>query len=224
MKTYKELLEDIEVIGGGSHYGLAKPKKGRKTDEDWRYTQDYYRENRNKNLGKIHPGYTLHKSSSSVFGDRNADYFIRHEKSKKVVGHIETQGSGKNIHIDMVKVHPEHNKKVVGRSLAAAAYEHLHKMGHNIHSGSEQSVGGASIWKGMMKNKRLSKHIDANVQSGFGSRGKKLGRASRLNPDKIWVTHSRSISKKHGVQQHNWKKPEHDDALDTTLVLKGRTK
>ena len=68
MKTYKELLEDIEVIGGGSHYdGLAKPKKGRKTDEDWRHTQDYYRESRAKNLGKIHPGYTLHKSASSIF-------------------------------------------------------------------------------------------------------------------------------------------------------------
>ena len=223
MKTYKELLEDIEVIGGGSHYGLAKPKKGRKTDEDWRYAQDYYRDTRNKNLGKIHPGYTLHRSSSSGFGG-DRDYFIRHEKSKKIVGHIQTQGGGKNIHIDMVKVHPDHSKKKVGRSLAAAAYEHLHKMGHNIHSGSEQSVGGASIWKGMMKNKRLSKHIEANVKPGFGSRAKKLGRASRLSHDKIWATHSSSISRKHGVQRYNWKKPETETAMDTTLVLKGRKK
>lgn len=126
MKTYRQLLEDIELVSGIS----------RATRSDIGAAHDEFKHggSSKKNLGKIHNDYSIHKSGG--------DFFITHDKTKKVVGHIanETPHKSKSLQVGVTAMHPDHTKKKIGHSLAIAAYKHLHdKHGYEIHSGDSQS-------------------------------------------------------------------------------------
>lgn len=215
MKTYRQLLEDIELVSG----------IGRPTRDDMRAIRSEHEFGHKKNLGKIHRDYSLHKVGG--------DFFIHHDKSKKVVGHIanETPHKSKSLKVGLTAIHPDHTKKKIGHSLAVAAYKHLHgKHGYEIHSGGEQSVGGASIWRHLMKDPSTKQHVHA-VHHPWGGKRTELGQASKLHTGDIWTSGSREVRSKassKGINMHPYKDYNDDPlrrkAYDTTLVLKRKTK
>lgn len=128
-----------------------------------------------RNLGEIHPGYELHRHTTTV--DRATKFHrhsfsIVHKKSGDVAGEIDAKGgkidrktgehrlgTGKGLKIDWVHVHPEHGTKKIGTSLAAAAYKHLHKLGHSIKSDTKQSIGGANLWNSLRHDPDTKHHM-----------------------------------------------------------------
>ena len=212
MKTYRQLLEDIELRSG----------IGRATRDDMRATQDEFDSTRKKNLGKIHKDYSLHKGE---YGD----FFIHHDKSKKVVGHIsnETPHKSKSLKVGLTSIDPKHTKKKIGHSLAVAAYKHLHgKHGYEIQSGNEQSVGGASIWRHLMKDPSTKNHVHA-VHHPWDGKRTELGQASKLHTGDIWTSGSGEVRRKaasKGITMHPFKGYDNDPVYHRTLVLKRKTK
>ena len=211
MKTYRQLLEDIELVSG----------IGRPTRYDMETSQDEFDYGRKKNLGKIHKDYSLHKGE---FGD----FFIHHDESGKVVGHITNDAPHKHktLKVGLTTIDPKHTKKKIGHSLAVAAYKHLHKTGHTIHSGSEQSVGGASVWRELMKDPSTKRHVHA-VHRPFGGTHRSLGQASKLQTGDIWTSGSgetRTAGRRKGIRMHKYGSPESERAQDVQLVLKPKEK
>lgn len=213
MKTYRQLIEDIELVSG----------IGRPTRYDMKASQDEFTHSRKKNLGKIHKDYSLHRGE-------NGDFFIHHDKSKKVVGHIsnDTPHKHKTLKVGLTTIDPKHTKKKIGHSLAVAAYKHLHgKHGYEIQSGAEQSLGGASIWMHLMKDPSTKKHVHAvHQQYGYGKKTD-LGPAHKLDSSKIWQSGSgetRRAAKRKGISLAPDDGYDHDPAYHTTLVLKRKTK
>lgn len=213
MKTYRRLLEDIELRSG----------IGRATRDDMRATQDEFDSTRKKNLGKIHKDYSLHKGE---YGD----FFIHHDKSKKVVGHIqnETPHKSKTLKVGLTAIDPKHTKKKIGHSLAVAAYKHLHgKHGYEIQSGAEQSLGGASIWRHLMNDPSTKHHVHAVHQQYDYEKKTDLGPAHKLHTGDIWTSGSREIRSKassKGIKMHPYKGYDNDPVYHRTLVLKRKTK
>jgi len=212
MKTYRQLLEDIEMVSGIGHMGK----------HDVKAVQDEHdQDTRKKNLGKIHKDYSIHRSQ---FGDFN----IVHDKSKKVVGHIqnETPTKSKHLKVGLVAIHKDHTKKKIGHSLAVAAYKHLHgKHGYTIHSDRFQSPGGASIWQHLMKDPKTKKHVRAVITRKMDGDTKDIGQASKMNPADIWTSGSREMRRKaasKGIQMHRHSSPEDVRAFGTQLVLKAK--
>lgn len=207
MKTYLQLLEDIELLSG--HPRTSKSHM-RDIQRDFEDDAEY-----RKPLGKIHKDYSLHRSG------RN--FHITHDPSGKVVGHIDTEpgNSNKTVHIAQLNIDREHTKKKIGHSLAVAAYKHLHKTGHTIHSGSEQSVGGASVWRELMKDPSTKRHVHA-VHRPFGGKHRSLGQASKLQTGDIWTSGSRearTAGRKKGIKMHKYLSPESERAQDVQLVM-----
>lgn len=210
MKTYRQLLEDIELMSG-----IRRATRG-----DMNTAQDEFDYSSKKNLGKIHKDYSLHKSGG--------DFFITHDKSKKVVGHISNQTPHKSKHIEVAAttVHPDHTKKKIGHSLALAAYKHLHKQGYTIRSGNEQSSGGASIWHGLMNDPKTKKHVHA-VHHPYIGKKTELGQASKLHTGDIWYSGSREVRRKaasKGIRMHKYSSDATDKAMDTHLELRAKKK
>lgn len=209
MKTYRQLLEDIELVPGLSRVSRS----------DTHAMQDEFDHSHKKKLGKIHKDYSIHKSGG--------DFFITHDKSKKVVGHIANDAppGKKELHVSSLGIHPDHTKKKIGHSLAIAAYKHLHgKHGYEIHSGTEQSMGGASVWQHLMKDPKTSKHVHAIRNTSF-EKTKDLGRASKLHTGDIWQSGSGEARRKaasKGIKMHPYK--GFDDTYNTKLVLKRKKK
>ena len=213
MKTYRQLIEDIELVSG----------IGRQTRDDTQSMQDEFKHTRKKNLGKIHKDYSLHKGE---YGD----FFIHHDKSKKVVGHIanETPYKRKSLKVGLTTIDPKHTKKKIGHSLAVAAYKHLHgKHGYEIQSGAEQSLGGASIWRHLMKDPATKHHVHAvHQQYGYGEKTH-LGPAHKLDSSKIWQSGSvetRRAARRKGISLAPDDGYDNDPVYHTTLVLKRKTK
>jgi len=216
MKTYSQLLEDIELVSGHP----------RTTKSDMRTAQHDFEDDveYRKPLGKIHKDYSLHRSG------RN--FYITHDPSGKVVGHIDTEqhpmnsGNKKTIQIVQLNIDREYTKKKIGHSLAVAAYKHLHKTGHTIRSSSEQSVGGASVWRELMKDPSTKKHVSA-VHQPYGGRKRELGQASKLHTGDIWTSGSgeaRTAGSRKGIRMHKYTSPQSERAQDVQLVLKGKKK
>jgi GNAT superfamily N-acetyltransferase len=207
MKSFKQyIFEDIELISGIR----------RATRQDMNTAQDEFDYSNKKNLGKIHKDYSLHKSGG--------DFYITHDSSKKVVGHItnQTPHKSKRLEVEAAAVHPEHTKKKIGHSLAVAAYKHLHKQGYTIHSGNEQSAGGASIWRDLMNDPDTSEHVYA-VHHPYGGKKTELGQASKLHTGDIWQSGSGEVRRKaasKGIRMHKYQTPETDRAMDTYLELR----
>jgi len=208
MKTYRQLLEDIELISG-----IRRATRG-----DMNTAQDEFDYSNKKNLGKIHKDYSLYKSGG--------DFFITHDSSKKVVGNISNQTPHKSKHLEVeaTAVHPDHSKKMIGHSLAVAAYKHLWTQGYTIHSGSEQSPGGASIWHGLMNDPQTKKYVHA-VHHPYGGKKTDLGQASKLHTGDIWQSGSGEVRRKaasKGIRMHKYSSDATDKAMDTHLELRAK--
>ena len=209
-KSNVSIQEDIELVSGHP----------RTTKSDMRNAQMDFKDDAEyrKNLGKIHKDYSLHHS--------DGHFFITHDASGKVIGHIETDGSGKKIKIGQLNIDKDHTKKKIGHSLAVAAYKHLHKTGYTIHSGEEQSVGGANVWRELMKDPETKDHIHA-VHSRYGGRKKELGPASKMPTEDIWTSGSRearTAGRKKGIRMHDYYTPEAEHAQGVQLVLRPKVK
>lgn len=212
MKTFRQLLEDIELISG--HPRTTKSDM-RDIQRDFEDDAEY-----RKPLGKIHKDYSLHRSG------RN--FHIRHDPSGKVVGHIDTERGNpkKTVRILQLNIDKNHTKKKIGHSLAVAAYKHLHKTGHTIHSGEQQSVGGASVWRELMNDPSTKRHVHA-VHSPFDGKHRSLGQASKLKTRDIWSPgdrQARTAGRKKGIQMHKGWSSEAERARDVQLVLKPKGK
>ena len=215
MKTFLQYInEDIELVSG-----ISRPSRS-----DIRDLEDEFKDSSSrKNLGKIHKDYSLHKA--------DGNFFITHDDSKKVVGHIsndEPQKS-KRLSVGLAVMHPEHTKKKIGHSLMIAAYKHLHgKHGYEIHSGNEQSVGGASIWQHLMKDPDTKDSVHAVHQPPIGKKAE-LGQASKLHTGDIWTSGSGATRRKaatKGIAMHKYAGniDNADPTHYTKLVLKGKKK
>lgn len=212
MKNFKQLLEDIELVSGHP----------RTTKSDMRYAQMDFKDDAEyrKNLGKIHKDYSLHTSG------RN--YWITHDPSNKVVGHIDAEpsGRGKTIKIAQLNIDKDHTKKKIGHSLAVAGYKHLWRTGHTIHSGEEHSVGGANVWRELMNDPETRDHIHA-VYSRYGGRKKELGLAKHLDTADIWTSGSRearTAARRKGIKMHDYYSSDAQHAQHVKLVLKPKNK
>ena len=212
MKTYRQLLEDIELV----------PDIQRDTRWELRSVHDQISGRSKKNLGKIHKDYSLHKSGK--------DFVITHDKSKKLVGVISTtahhNSKGKHLGVAATAVHPDHTKKKIGHSLAVAAYKHIHKQGYTIRSGNEQSPGGASVWHGLMNDPKTKKHVHA-VHHPFIGKKTELGQASKLHTGDIWYSGSGEVRRKaasKGIRMHKYSSDATNKAMDTHLELRAKKK
>jgi len=213
MKSFKQYIsEDIELV---SDIG----RTGKREIQD---AQDEFTYGRKKNLGKIHKDYSLHKSSG--------DFYITHDPSKKVVGHIsnDTAHKSRQLQVGLTAIHKDHTKKKIGHSLAVAAYKHLHGLGYTIRSGHEQSFGGHDIWggkKGLMNDPEMRDHIHA-IHHPYGGTRRDLGRASDLHTGDIWTSGSNTARRKakaKGIQLHPYE-GHGDSAYDTYLEIQPKKK
>jgi hypothetical protein len=212
MKTYRQLLEDIELVSG-----IRRDTRG-----ELRSVHDQLSGRSKKNIGKIHKDYSLHKSGQ--------DFVITHDKSKKMVGLISTtthhNSKGKHLEVAATAVHPDHTKKKIGHSLAVAAYKHLHKQGYTIRSGNEQSPGGASVWHGLMNDPKTKKHVHA-VHHPYHGTKTELGQANKLHTGDIWYSGSGEVRRKaasKGIRMHKYSSVATDKAMDTHLELRAKKK
>lgn len=195
MKSFNQYIMDSEDMKG-----LAEPRKvqedielvsgiGRPTRYDMETSQDEFDYGRKKDLGKIHKDYSLHRGE-------NGDFFIHHDESKKVVGHISNDAPHKHktLKVGLTTMDPKHTKKKIGHSLAVAAYKHLHgKHGYEIESGAEQSLGGKSLWDHLMQHPSTKNHVHAVHQAPGSHIKTDLGLAHKLDPSEIWQSGSREV-------------------------------
>jgi hypothetical protein len=161
-----------------------------------------YRYAGHRNLGEIHPGYEMHVHKIAVpwNGDRTVmshRYTIVHKKTKDVAGEIDATagkidrktgehkpGIGKGLKIDWVGVHSDHTRKEIGKSLAVAAYKHLHSRGHSIKSDTRQSIGGAHLWDTLRRDPDVKDHVKFHDE-----RDNKAYPAHKVSFDDIWQDH-----------------------------------
>lgn len=215
MKTFSKLLEDIEMVSG-----IGKPSRVAMHGMDAEV-----RETKPRKVGVLGGGeYTIHQHG----GNGSRDFFVVHNKTKKVAAHIAAEHkANKNMHVSVAVVHPEHTSKKIGHSLVMGVYKHLHDKGYNVHSDTTQSPGGASIWHRMMQDKELSPHIHIMTKGKRGSIP-----AKGVPTDKIWTTHSKHIRKTSKIGLHkslgsadkDIRDPENLKVMRKHLVLKGKRK
>lgn len=159
-----------------------------------------------RNLGEIHPGYELHRHvvTDSGYGSKHPlvhshRYTIVHKKTKDVAGEIDahagkidrktgehTPGTGKGLQIAWVGINSDHSSSKVGKSLAVAAYKHLHNKGHSIKSDKRQSYGGAHVWDQLRKDPDVKHHLKFHDELD-----NKASPAHELSYNDIWQEHRR---------------------------------
>jgi hypothetical protein len=202
MKTYEEYIQhrtsgiengsftqllEIDIISG-----ITRPQKDNSTfwaDAQTNHDQD----ERKKNLGQVAKGYSIWRV------DDGGSFNIVHDKSKKVIGSIEnSHEKPKHLGVKLISIASEHTKKKIGFSLAVASYIHLHKQGYTIHSGSQQSEGGASIWRALRDDPRVMKYVRA-ISTEMG-REKNIGQASKLDHSEIWGSRDKGLIRKFGQE------------------------
>lgn len=158
-----------------------------------------------RNHGEIHPGYELHRHTVARRATGRGEdpivhfhrYTIVHKKSKDVAGEIDATagkidrktgehrpGTGKGLKIEWVGVHPDHSSKKAGKSLAVAAYKHLHSKGHSIKSDVRQSYGGAHVWDRLRRDPDVGDHVKFHDELD-----NKATPAHELPYGRIWQEH-----------------------------------
>jgi predicted N-acetyltransferase YhbS len=169
-----------------------------------RRSEDKYTSHRN--LGEIHPNYELHRHTVKTMSSRpyhSHRFSIVHKATGDVAGEIDatggkidrktgehTRGTGKGLTIDWIHVHPKHGTKKIGTSLAAAAYKHMHKLGHSIKAGKKQSVGGAHIWDKLRHDPEVDDHVKVHDELYDSSTP-----AHKLSHGEIWRDDERGQDK-----------------------------
>ena len=169
-----------------------------------RRSEDKYTSHRN--LGEIHPNYELHRHTVKTMSSRpyhSHRFSIVHKATGDVAGEIDatggkidrktgehTRGTGKGLTIDWIHVHPKHGTKKIGTSLAAAAYKHMHKLGHSIKAGKKQSVGGAHIWDKLRHDPEVDDHVKVHDELLKSSKS-----AHELSHREIWQEDERGQDK-----------------------------
>jgi hypothetical protein len=207
MKTYTQLREDIDLIGvagGFDAHHANRVFKAERTERD----------DKIMNIGKIHKDYSLHREGDNVM-------FITHDKTKKVIGRIDGEGSPKRFAVHGISVHPKHTKKKIGHSLAVAAYKHLHGMGVDVHSDAQQSPGGASVWNTLRKDPDTRKHVHVVRNNRI------IGQASKMKTQDIWTSRpgfTRDRAAKKGIRSSSSEGSKGKKIVGVTLVLKGKKK
>ena len=181
MKSFKQFIteDDIDLVSVSRGVRTALKK-----------ADDEFKDSPKRNLGEITPGYSIHKAGG--------DFFIRHDESKKVVGHISnaTPHQSKNLEVQKTIIHPEHTAKMSGHSLPQAAYKHLWgHHGYEITSGSDHSIGGLQMWRDMIADPDTSEYVHA-IQHPFGGKKTDLGRANKLPTSDIWSSGSAGMRRK----------------------------
>jgi hypothetical protein len=181
MKSFKQYIteDDIDLVSvsRGVHTALKK-------------AAHEFKDTPKRNLGEITPGYSIHKAGG--------DFFIRHDKSKKVVGYISnaTPHQSKNLGEEKIIIHPEHTAKVIGHSLPVAAYKHLWgHHGYEITSGYEHSLGGLKVWHNIIADPATSEHVHA-IHHPYGGKKTDLGLARKLPTSDIWSSDSAGMRRK----------------------------
>tara|TARA_R110000868_G_scaffold11361_8_gene55565 strand:- start:313 stop:966 length:654 start_codon:yes stop_codon:yes gene_type:complete len=182
MKSFKQYIteDDIELIS----------LQRRSIPRELRIYQNAFNYGRKKNLGEITPGYSIHKAGG--------DFFIRHDESKKVVGHISnaTPHQSKNLGEQKIIIHPEHTAKVIGHSLPVAAYKHLWgHHGYEITSDYAHSLGGLKVWHNIIADPDTSEHVHA-IHHQYGGKKTDLGLARKLPTSDIWSSGSAGMRRK----------------------------
>jgi len=181
MKSFKQYIteDDIELVSVPRGVRTALKK-----------ADDEFKDTPKRNLGEITPGYSIHKAGG--------DFFITHDSSKKVVGHIanETPHKSRDLLVQKIIIHPEHTAKVIGYSLPVAAYKHLwDHHGYEITSDYEHSLGGLKIWHNIIADPDTSKHVHA-IHHPYGGKKTDLGLASKLPTSDIWLSGSAGMRRK----------------------------
>lgn len=112
-------------------------------------------------------------------------FFVVHRPSNTVAAVLDTtlkkSGKSTNLSVDMLSVQPELRKKKIGFSLPQALYKFLGDVGYSLQSGSAQSKGGASVWKGLVSDPELLKRTWIAYEDGG---------EEKYTPDKahkVWV-------------------------------------
>ena len=131
-----------------------------------------------RRMGDIHPDYEMWKHTTKMkdkkgYAFHQHQFSIVHKKTREKVGEIDAQAGkinritgehipstkGKGLRIQYIGIHPEHSSSKVGKSLAIAAYKHLHGKGHSIKSDTIHSSGGAHVWDQLRKDKDVGHHV-----------------------------------------------------------------
>ena len=175
MKSFKQYITEDDIQ-------LASVSRGVRTE--LKKADDEFKDTPKRNLGEITPGYSIHKAGG--------DFFIRHDESKKVVGHISnaTPHQSKNLGVQKIIIHPEHTAKVIGYSLPVAAYKHLwDHHGYEITSDYAHSLGGLKVWHNIIADPDTSEHVHA-IHHPYGGKKTDLGLARKLPTSDIWSSGS----------------------------------
>jgi predicted N-acetyltransferase YhbS len=196
-----------------------------------RHSEDKYTSHRN--LGEIHPNYELHRHTVKTMSSRpyhSHRFSIVHKKTGDVAGEIDaiggkinrkngehTRGTGKGLGIEWIHVHPKHGTKKIGTSLAAAAYKHLHKLGHSIKAGRRQSVGGAHIWDKLRHDPEVGDHVKVHDELYDSSTP-----AHKLSHGEIWRDDERGQDKSIVLHAKPKKKTVKEDIEIANVLEKPR--
>ena len=188
MKSFKQFITEDDI-------NLVSVSRGVRTA--LKKADDEFKDSPKRNLGEITPGYSIHKAGG--------DFFIRHDESKKVVGHIvnQTHYKSRSLEAMMTQIHPKHTAKVIGQSLPVAAYKHLwDHHGYEITSGYDHSIGGLQMWRDMIADPDTSEYVHA-IHHPFGGKKTDLGLARKLPTSDIWSSGSAGMrlkARRKGVQ------------------------
>lgn len=186
MKTFSQLRqglqEDIEMIAAFSKPGKARRGLLGVTETVWR--ADAAKELRKiKKVGEIKNAFTVYSAINpdASESDHTHFYVAINNKSKKVVAYTAGDIWKREYSPAATFVHPDYSSSRMGFSIPAELYLQISKQ-YAVGSGRTQTVGGASIWK------RLMRDLKSGVQL-VDAQGKK--KSPKGVPDnKIWAAHS----------------------------------
>ena len=165
---------------------FSKPGKARRgllgvTETVWR--ADAAKESRKiKKVGVIEGKFTVYSAvNPKTDSEHTHFYVVIDNKSKKVVAYTAGDIWKREYSPAATFVHPDYSSSRMGFSIPAELYKQISKQ-YTVSSGRSQTVGGASIWK------RLMRDLKSGVQL-VDAQGKKKS-PKGVSDKNIWVAHS----------------------------------
>lgn len=181
MKTFSQLREDIEMVAAFSKPGKARRGLLGVTETVWR--ADAAKELRKiKKVGEIKNAFTVYSAINSDADSAHTHFYVAIDnKSKKVVAYTAGDIWKQEYSPAATFVHPDYSSSRMGFSIPAELYLQISKQ-YAVSSGHSQTVGGASIWKRLMRDLKSGvRLVDAD-----GKKGSPKG----VPDNKIWAAHS----------------------------------